>query len=234
MADTPAPDGGLEKILGLPGLFADIVRTPGALVAFGVGAATIVVMALWRRLPARARIVPGPLAAVLLATIVTAAFGLPVDRVDVSGLAGAIRPPSLADFGGLLDPGMLATVLALTLIASADSLFSAAAVDRMHDGSRTDYDKELVAQGAGNTVCGVLGALPMTAVIVRSAANVQAGAQYQGLPDPARRLAAGVRGGVARCARRHTARHARRGARLLGAAARAVPGPGRAVAQAAG
>jgi MFS superfamily sulfate permease-like transporter len=56
-------------------------------------------------------------------------------------------------------------------------LFSAAAVDRLHDGPKTDYDKELMAQGAGNTVCGLLGALPMTAVIVRSAANVQAGAR---------------------------------------------------------
>ncbi len=47
----------------------------------------------------------------------------------------------------------------------------------MHDGPRTQYDKELVAQGVGNTLCGVLGALPMTAVIVRSSANVQAGAR---------------------------------------------------------
>ncbi|MFF8391740.1 SulP family inorganic anion transporter, partial [Cellulosimicrobium funkei] len=54
---------------------------------------------------------------------------------------------------------------------------SAAAVDRLHDGPRTQYDKELMAQGAGNTVCGVLGALPMTAVIVRSSANVSAGAR---------------------------------------------------------
>ncbi len=76
-----------------------------------------------------------------------------------------------------MDVGLLGTVLAFTLIASAESLFSAAAVDRLHDGPRTQYDKELMAQGAGNTVCGLLGALPMTAVIVRSAANVQAGAR---------------------------------------------------------
>lgn len=72
---------------------------------------------------------------------------------------------------------ILGTILAFTLIASAESLFSAAAVDRMHDGPRTEYDKELMAQGAGNTVCGLLGALPMTAVIVRSSANLQAGAK---------------------------------------------------------
>jgi MFS superfamily sulfate permease-like transporter len=45
----------------------------------------------------------------------------------------------------------------------------------MHTGPRTRYDKELAAQGIGNMICGGLGALPMTGVIVRSAANVQAG-----------------------------------------------------------
>ncbi|GGX28964.1 hypothetical protein GCM10010353_50160 [Streptomyces chryseus] len=68
-------------------------------------------------------------------------------------------------------------MLAFALIASAESLFSATAVDRLHDGPRTDYDKELIAQGAGNVVCGALGSLPMTAVIVRSAANVRAWAR---------------------------------------------------------
>jgi MFS superfamily sulfate permease-like transporter len=47
----------------------------------------------------------------------------------------------------------------------------------MHQGPSTDYDRELTAQGVGNMICGALGALPMTGVIVRSGANVQAGAQ---------------------------------------------------------
>ena len=46
----------------------------------------------------------------------------------------------------------------------------------MHRGPRTKYDRELTAQGVGNTICGFLGVLPMTGVIVRSGANVQAGA----------------------------------------------------------
>jgi len=49
-------------------------------------------------------------------------------------------------------------------------------VDRMHSGQRSDFDRELSAQGVGNMLCGLLGALPMTGVIVRSSANVQAGA----------------------------------------------------------
>ncbi|WP_308726220.1 SulP family inorganic anion transporter, partial [Metapseudomonas otitidis] len=58
-----------------------------------------------------------------------------------------------------------------------ETLLSAAAVDRMHSGPRSDLDRELSAQGVGNLLCGVLGALPMTGVIVRSSANVQAGAR---------------------------------------------------------
>jgi MFS superfamily sulfate permease-like transporter len=65
----------------------------------------------------------------------------------------------------------------LALIASAETLLCTAALDRMHSGPRTSYDRELVAQGMGNSVCGLLGALPMTAVIVRSTANLRAGAQ---------------------------------------------------------
>jgi MFS superfamily sulfate permease-like transporter len=47
----------------------------------------------------------------------------------------------------------------------------------MHRGERTKFDRELAAQGVGNFMCGALGALPMTGVIVRSSANVQAGAR---------------------------------------------------------
>jgi len=77
----------------------------------------------------------------------------------------------------LADPTLLVAAFALAFIASAETLLSAAAVDRMHSGQRSDFDRELSAQGIGNMLCGVLGALPMTGVIVRSSANVQAGAQ---------------------------------------------------------
>ena len=70
----------------------------------------------------------------------------------------------------------IARFLAKYAGSEVETLLSAAAVDRMHDGPRTKYDRELGAQGVGNLICGALGALPMTGVIVRSAANVQAGA----------------------------------------------------------
>ncbi|UNO43515.1 SulP family inorganic anion transporter [Streptomyces sp. MST-110588] len=177
MAGVAQSRSGLEKITGVPRLAAEIVTDGAALTAFAVGAGTVAVLVLWKKLPRRVQVVPAPLAAVALATLVTAVAGLAVPRVRVQGLLAAIQPPGVSDFASLTSLAAVGTVLAFALIASAESLFSAAAVDRMHDGPRTDYDKELMAQGVGNTVCGVLGALPMTAVIVRSSANVQAGAK---------------------------------------------------------
>jgi MFS superfamily sulfate permease-like transporter len=69
------------------------------------------------------------------------------------------------------------SALALCFIASAETLLSAAAVDRLHQGERTKYNRELFAQGIGNALCGLVGALPMTGVIVRSKTNVEAGAK---------------------------------------------------------
>ncbi|MFG3387353.1 SulP family inorganic anion transporter [Streptomyces rochei] len=176
-AGLEAPSSGVDKLIGLPGAAADALGSTEALTSLALGAGTVAVMVLWKRLPKGAQTLPGALAAVGLATAVTAAFGLSVATVEVSGLLDVIQPPGADAFGELANVGLLGTIVAFTLIASAESLFSAAAVDRLHKGPRTEYNKELMAQGAGNTVCGVLGALPMTAVIVRSSANVSAGAR---------------------------------------------------------
>ncbi|MFF4366685.1 SulP family inorganic anion transporter [Streptomyces sp. NPDC001594] len=167
-----APGQTLAKLGGMHELGA---RADWAAVALGAG--TIAVLVLWRRVPARLRVVPGALVGVAAATAAAALLRLPVETVRVTGVLEAVSPPGWADFGVLGSVGAVGTVVALALIASAETLFSAAAVDRMHEGPRTDYDRELVAQGFGNAVCGLLGALPMTAVIVRSSANVEAGAR---------------------------------------------------------
>ncbi|WP_420079924.1 SulP family inorganic anion transporter [Streptomyces sp. JL4002] len=172
LSDAEAPGHTLAKLGGVHGL---ATRADGEAVLLGVG--TIVLMVLWRRAPARLRLLPGALVGVAAATAVAALLELPVEKVRVTGVLEAVSPPAWDQFGALATVGAAGTVIALALIASAETLFSAAAVDRMHDGPRTEYDKELIAQGVGNSVCGLLGALPMTAVIVRSAANVEAGAR---------------------------------------------------------
>ncbi|MGV8546424.1 SulP family inorganic anion transporter, partial [Pseudomonas aeruginosa] len=58
-----------------------------------------------------------------------------------------------------------------------ETLLSAAAVARPHDGPRSDMDRELSAQCVCNILCGLLDALPLTGVIVRSPANDDAGSR---------------------------------------------------------
>lgn len=177
--EKPLPSG-LENLMAMPsrllGLSADGSLAQAEL-AFAIGLLTIAGMLGWERWrPSTLRLVPGALIGVVLGTLTAFVMGLPVARVNVpDSIAGAVTLPS-----GLIEswmnPAILVAAVAIAFIASAETLLSAAAVDKMHNGVRTDYNKELRAQGVGNFLCGVAGGLPMTGVIVRSSANVQAGA----------------------------------------------------------
>jgi MFS superfamily sulfate permease-like transporter len=148
--------------------------------ALAIGLLTIGTMLAWEKFrPARLSLLPGALLGVVAATLIAWTLGLGVARVDVpSSILASFALPEGGFFGPLAArPALLVSALVIAFIASAETLLSAAAVDRMHDGVRTDYNKELRAQGVGNLICGMLGALPMTGVIVRSSANVQAGAK---------------------------------------------------------
>ncbi|PLR27614.1 SulP family inorganic anion transporter [Caulobacter zeae] len=177
--DKPRANG-LDNLLAIPGAITGLsVSTFGAAeAALLVGVVTIGSILLWEKIrPAKLKLVPGALLGVLAGTFVAMGFGLDVQKIAVpESIAGAIAIPGMADFAKLADPMIILTAVAVAFIASAETLLSAAAVDRMHDGPRTKYNKELGAQGVGNLLCGLVGALPMTGVIVRSSANVQAGA----------------------------------------------------------
>src|SRR5699024_8064510 len=73
--------------------------------------------------------------------------------------------------------GIAVAVAAVAMVASVESLLAAIAVDRMHSGRRGQLNRELCGQGAANAVSGALGGLPVAGVIVRSTANVRAGAR---------------------------------------------------------
>jgi MFS superfamily sulfate permease-like transporter len=171
---------GVDNLAAMPGrlLGLDMGNVSAAELAFAIGLVTIVVMLGWEKWrPASMRLVPGALVGVLAATAIAFFAGLDVTRVDVpSNILNAVAVPNGGFLAKIVDPAIYATALAIAFIASAETLLSAAAVDKMHNGPRTDYDKELRAQGIGNLLCGFAGALPMTGVIVRSSANVQAGA----------------------------------------------------------
>ena len=169
--NVAALDESLGRLLG-PSVTTEAV-------ALLVGLISLLAMIGWEKVrPRSLSLLPGALVGVVAGTALTAALRLPIPRVELpESLFAGLALPTLDAFAVLAQPGVLVAVLVIAVIASAETLLSAAAVDRMHDGARTRFDKELVAQGVGNGICGLLGGLPITGVIVRSSANVQAGAR---------------------------------------------------------
>ncbi|RON02078.1 SulP family inorganic anion transporter [Pseudomonas brassicacearum] len=182
MLDGVPKPSGLDNLSGFPAAVAQALPTLGGGLGWQaglLGLSTILVMGVWEKFrPQALRFIPGALLGVGLATLASLALALNVKRVEVpANLAEAIDWLKPADLLNLADPNLLIAAFAVAFIASAETLLSAAAVDRMHSGERSDFDRELSAQGIGNMLCGLVGALPMTGVIVRSSANVQAGAK---------------------------------------------------------
>ena len=164
-----------EASLALNALLASLKNHD---LAAEIGILTLLVIILWPSLsPQALKIIPAPLVAITLATAVAAVLALPVLYVEVPDrIWEEIHFPTLAVLHNAPLIELLKLGLLLAVVASAETLLSATAVDQMHTGPRAKYDKELFAQGVGNMLCGAMGALPMTGVIVRSTANVQAGA----------------------------------------------------------
>ena len=196
MLDDKPKQSGIANLLSIPeAIYAGIFPLDGSRheLAALIGILTITSLILWNKFrPAKLKLVPGALIAVLLATGLSQLLNLGVQRVEIpANLFDAIRIPTAETLKVLGQPALLLSAFAMAFIASAETLLSAAAVDRMQSKVRTNYDKELKAQGFGNMLCGFVGALPMTGVIVRSSANVQAGARRV-LRRSAWHLAAGV------------------------------------------
>ncbi|MFW5877245.1 MAG: SulP family inorganic anion transporter [Myxococcota bacterium] len=158
---------------------------PWALFLGLLALATLFLAERWEPLRRRTYL-PGPLLAVLLVTVLDgiAAWVRP-DLALVSALR--VDMPSLADGGGVLgwqppdasvftNVAVLQVALVIALVASVETLLCVEAVDRLDPLRRkSPLNRELVAQGVGNTICGLIGALPMTAVVVRGSTNVTAG-----------------------------------------------------------
>lgn len=92
---------------------------------------------------------------------------------SIADVGAAIVTP---DFSALSNARVWAMAATLCVVASIETLLSIEAVDRLDPHRRiSPPNRELIAQGVGNIVSGLIGGIPVTSVIVRSSANVQAG-----------------------------------------------------------
>jgi carbonic anhydrase len=134
------------------------------------------------------KFLPGPLVVVVFAVAANEAFRLFAPELHIStshlvqvpvsatpwALADQVRLP---DFGAITNPKVWTVAFTVAIVASLESLLSVKAVDELDPKRRvTDKNRELLAQGGGNLLSGLLGGLPVTSVIVRSSANVETGA----------------------------------------------------------
>ena len=133
------------------------------------------------------KLVPGALIVVILGIIINEWFkvndptlylsGNKLVRLPVANSASEfIGQFTLPDFSALGNIKVYVVAVTIAIIASLESLLSVEAVDKLDPYKRnTPANRELKAQGLGNLISGLIGGLPLTAVIVRSSANVNAG-----------------------------------------------------------
>jgi MFS superfamily sulfate permease-like transporter len=160
--------------------------------AFTIFAAALASLLLWQRFGKKiaGSWMPPALVAVIVGSAVNELFGVfapelrltdPTHMVaipDLNGLSDILYALPSPDFSYISDPTVWKIAVTIALVASIESLLSVSASDKLDPFHRiTPTDRELKAQGAGNLISGLLGGLPITAVIVRSSANIDAGAR---------------------------------------------------------
>lgn len=152
---------------------------------------SLLLLILWEKIPAlkKMKLLPGALAVVatgiVLQEIFTGIGGswvlqsehlvtLPV--VDSLGALGGII--TLPDFSALMNEKVWVVAGTIAIVASLETLLCIEAGDKMDPQKRySDPNRELLAQGVGNSLSGLVGGLPMTSVVVRTTANITSGAQ---------------------------------------------------------
>lgn len=161
---------------------------PGVLV---IGLASLLVMVFWDYYkPERLKLVPGAAFAVITGVLINflyASAGWSNMIVESKYLVNLPIPDSfsefvsqftLPDFTQLFNKDLWIIAFTVGIVASIETLLTIEATDKLDPHKRfTDSNRELIAQGTGNILSGLIGGLPITSVIVRSSANLNAGAQ---------------------------------------------------------
>jgi MFS superfamily sulfate permease-like transporter/mannitol/fructose-specific phosphotransferase system IIA component (Ntr-type) len=174
------PRGGFtDNLLALPESLAPALTGRASVAPLLISLATIVVIVAWPKVrPSWLSLVPGQLTALVIVMVAAAVLRADVLFLEISpNFFDGLSLATPADFGMLRDPKLIGLSLIFAFVASAATLLTANAIDQQQTRSKANYDREMLAQGIGNMLTGAVGGLPMTGVIVRSAVNVDAGAQ---------------------------------------------------------
>ena len=161
--------------------------------AFLVCILSLAILFLWERPNIKSKkiasLLPAPLLVVIIGVVIneimkTVLPGWAIGKEHLvslpisDGLASFANQFTFPDFSAITTKDCWIVAFTIAIVASLESLLSIDAVDKLDPLKRTTpLNRELKAQGLGNMVSGLIGGLPVTAVIVRSTANVSAGAR---------------------------------------------------------
>jgi SulP family sulfate permease len=122
--------------------------------------------------------VPGSIAALFLGTLVVAIFNLPVETIGTrfGGIPSGLPSFSLPRFDATMILPLVSPAFTVAMLGAIESLMSAVVADRM-SGDKHNPNVELFAQGVANIASPMLGGLPATGAIARTATNIRSGAQ---------------------------------------------------------
>jgi SulP family sulfate permease len=142
-------------------------------VAFGVVSLAII-LGVPKLLPR----VPGSIVALVAATVAIVVFQPPVDTIGLrfGGIPSGMPSVEVPDFRADLILPLLPSALTVALLAAVESLLSAVVADTM-SGDRHNSNAELMAQGVANVVVPLVGGIPVTGAIARTATNFRSGAR---------------------------------------------------------
>lgn len=145
----------------------------------------LILIILQRPFAKKWSVIPAPLLVVIVGIVANIIFAKtgsvftlkPTQLVNIpSNIFASITFPDFSKLFSTLE--IWKDGLIIGLLATLETLLCVEAVDKLDKRNRiTPVNRELIAQGIGNMACGLLGAIPMTAVVVRGAANVDAGAK---------------------------------------------------------
>ncbi len=158
--------------------------SPGAVV---LSVLSLLILMFWDKTPMRKWILlPAPLFVVAFGVVLNLVFVRWFPELAIVKDEHLVRIPEvkansllhLPEFLHMQNSMVWMVALTLALVASIETLLNVEAVDRIDPHKReTPTNRELIAQGAGNMVSGLLGGIPVTSVIVRSSVNISAGSK---------------------------------------------------------
>ncbi len=142
-------------------------------VALVIGVGSVLISVYWSRIT---RLLPGPMVAIILATVAVALFDLPVPTIEdhFGAIPRTLPGPSFHGVSMATLRDLIQPAIAIALLGSIESLLSATVADSMIGGQHRS-NMELVAQGGANVLSGLFGGIPVTGAIARTATNVKNG-----------------------------------------------------------